>query len=303
MKKGGLAITLAVMVAGATLGHVSQQRADAVRRHHVLDSRYHYIPSPEAMKIAAMGLNSQVADVMWFRTVLGFSDRLGERDEAWGEWLYSMLLAVVALDPKWRTPYFYGGSLLRSVDAYESSMLLFKKGHEALPEDPYFPFSVGMNYYLHLGDPAEAAKWLKIAAAIPGAPEWYERSAAGIMVEETSRAVARDYLQDELKQTTEPQLREHLEDQIHRLDHDDLSDQFTAGREQLERATGEPLRDIAQLEAGFRRALLPDPMGGEWVVDPAGDIVSSVIAGERQEKAQKQERYTVSHKALPVQPR
>lgn len=302
MKKGGIAIAVLVMVAGATLGHLSQRRADEVRRHHVLDSKYHYMPSPKAMKVAAMGMDAQVADLLWFRTVLGFSDRLGEQDEAWGEWLYRMLAAVAELDPQWRTPYFYGGSLLRSVNAYEASTKLFLKGNENLPDDPYFPFSAGMNYYLHHDDPFEAAKLLKVAATMPGAPDWYERAASGIIVDGTDREIAREYLSKELEHTTEPQLRAHLEDQINRLDHDAVSEQLGEARAQYERRMEAPLRSLEQLEEAFQRALPPDPMGGSWGMDPKGDIVSTVIADERREDAEKQERRTLSHKAVPLLP-
>ncbi len=291
----------AVGLGGAICAHLSHRAVDAARERSTLETGYRFVPSPEAMKVASMGFEQQVGDLLWIRTVLAFGTNLDDRRPEWGEFLFRNLVAVTALDPTWRTPYFYGGSLLRAIGAVDQSTELFKMGAEALPDDYYFPFSVGMNYFMHHGDPLESARWLKIAASRPGAPDWYAKAAHAVVVNKGEREMARRYLVEELERTEDADLRADLERRIQRLDHDELAERLNHYARAFEREYGEPLRAVEQLVGAELSQLAPlagippEPLGGQWVVDYDGEVLSSLVLAERVEEDRRLERRTVRY--------
>jgi len=288
-------ITLAIATAGAGLAHSAQNLADPVRWDTNLESELMFMPSGDALRVASSGFAQQLGDLLWVRAILTFGDRWGTPEEDWAEWLVRMIQAITRLDPQWRTVYFYGGVMLRVVGDVDASTEIFKAGHEALPEDYFFPFAIGMNYYLYKDDAFEAGRWLKIAAELPGAPGWYAKSARMFVVKTTQRQVALRHLDEELAATSDPNLREFLEHQRAILLHDGYAEALLPAIEAYEERTGAPPRALAELiEAGIVKEGFPaDPLGEQWVVDVGGDIVSSVIVAEREETARATERWVV----------
>lgn len=295
------AVVAGAGLAGAGLAHLSHRAVDEVRERNELETGYRFVPSPDAMKVASVGFDQQVGDLLWIRTVLAFGSNLGDQRPEWGEFLFRNLVALTALDPTWRTPYFYGGSLLRTVGAIEQSTELFKLGSEALPDDYYFPFSVGMNYYLHHEDLLEAARWLTIASERPGAPGWYARAAGAFVANKGERGMARRYLVEQLEQTEDEDLRADLERRIAQLDHDEFAERLNQYARAFEREYGQPFRDVEQLVGADLPQLEPlagippDPLGARWVVDHDGEVLSEVALERRIAEEQRLERRTVRY--------
>jgi hypothetical protein len=89
----------------------------------------------------------------------------------------SAVLAVGAVDPGWEEAWVFGALLLEErgdVDGYESAL---RAAMDALPDEPWFPFAMGMSRYRLRDDGAGALPWLERAAAIPGADPGYARAA------------------------------------------------------------------------------------------------------------------------------
>ena len=125
-----------------------------------------YQPNGEALRVAALGQPTLLADVMWVRAVLQFSEVMDGRTLDGNRWLAATVEAVATLDPGWRTAYFYGGAFMRVLGDIEASDHIFEEGRKAIPDDSFFPFSLGMNAYLHHGDAELAAEYLAAAAAL-----------------------------------------------------------------------------------------------------------------------------------------
>ncbi|MCK6523224.1 tetratricopeptide repeat protein [Myxococcota bacterium] len=287
------ALTLCLTaLGGAALAHTSQRQVDAARRDLNVSHELLFIPDAESVRVAALDHSVHVADILWVRSVLAFGERWNTTgDPAWVEWLSRTVLGICQIDPRWRTPYFYGGVMLRVLGDYEGSTTVMKLGSENLPNDPWFPFSVGMNLYIQGGDREEAARWVAEAARRPGAPEWYAVAAVAFRQEKKERPQAIRFLQDELKLTDDPKLREELERRLASLTHDEYAERLNELAGDLAAERGRPTRGVEELvRAGKLKTTPPDPLGGSWIRDVDGRIKSSVRAAQEKEQALRVER-------------
>lgn len=267
------------------LAHQAQLRADALRLQ--LDARRdgRMIPDPSMMRAASMGQQAMLGDLMWIRVALNFADQLDHPDEHGKQFLLASIRAVVRLDPRWRTGYFYGGSMMRLLDDIEGSDEIFTLGMEAKPDDPYFPFSLGMNAWLYRDDAEEAARYLRIAAELPTAPPWYRAASAGFLDRKGQRQTALHYLREEMEHEEEPAAREALLHRYRRIMHDEYSSQLTEAYQAWVAQAGRPpaqLSDLGQLP--------DDPLGGTWILAPDGVVRSDVEEASITEKTRVHER-------------
>jgi hypothetical protein len=166
-----------IALVAVLLAHRAHTALDQIRFKDS-DADRIFLPSADALRVASMGYHTVTADLFWVRSVLTFSEIHANSTPEDARWLDAMLTTVAVLDPKWRTVYYHGGGMLRVCDSIHESDGLFEKGMENLPEEPYFPFSIGMNAYLYLKDLDRAAYYLDLASQIPGAPPWYASAAA-----------------------------------------------------------------------------------------------------------------------------
>jgi tetratricopeptide (TPR) repeat protein len=299
------ALTLSIaLFSGAALAHTSQRLVDAQRRDLNVSHELLFIPDAESVRVASLDHSVHVADLLWVRTVLAFGERWNTTgDRAWVEWLSRTVLGVCQIDPRWRTPYFYGGVMLRVLGDYEGSTAVMKLGSENLPEDPWFPFSVGMNLYIQGGDREEASRWVAEAARRPGAPEWYAVAAVAFRQEQKERPQAIRFLQDELKLTDDPDLRKELERRLASLTHDEYAERLNELAQAFAAERGRRPRGVEELvRVGKLKTAPPDPLGGSWVVDIDGEIKSSVSAAYGKEQALRFERQMLERAELAVAP-
>jgi tetratricopeptide (TPR) repeat protein len=260
-------MALAVGLGGAA--HLAQGRADQIRSAE-RDGQVSWAePNPDAVRVASMGFQVAVADLLWVRGILLFAQMMETRDPKQVHWLGAMLDTVSTLDPKWRTAYFYGGAMLRALGDIDGSDRVFERACRELPDDPYFPFSVGMNAYLYRGDTTVGAEWLSRAAAIPGAPSWYGAAAAGFLSRSGQREAGVHYLRERLDETSDPAIRASLQSKLDTLVHDELSDRLGARLSALREQAGGAAVGLSALEP-----LPPDPHGEGWVLAPDGVIRS-----------------------------
>ncbi len=268
-------LTVAVMLVAAGLTHLAQRSVDEIRHEAALNTDLLFRPSPVSFELATLGYDEPVADLLWVRAILMFGERHDTGFEpAYGSWLGGLFEAIVALDPTWRTPYYYGGTMLRSIGAIDESDRIFHLAMEAFPDRSYYPFALGMNYYLHRGDPHTAARWITEAASRPDAPAWYRVAAAGLLARKDLIPVAIRFLEEQLETTSDPVLVEMIEGRITSLRHDGLVEAFGQGREMYRGLHGRDIERPEDLEL-LGNPLPPDPHGEEWVMGADGVVRSS----------------------------
>jgi hypothetical protein len=277
-------LSFLVTLIGAAAVSASLPQADATRHQRSLDQALLFVPDPGSLRAAATGFEEPLANLFWLRTVLVFGERYDvEKGGQWVLWLRRMIGAVYTLDPKWRTAYFYGGTILRASGDIDGSDEVFAAGRENLPHDSFFPFSLGMNAYLYREDAARAAELLAEAGALPGAPTWYPAAAAAMRKNAGDRRAAILYLEGVRASTGDEGIRSDAERQLARLRHDDLVDRWADACRQRRDTTG-PLTAPEQLaELGFE--LPENPRGDAWVIGSDGVVRSEGAEAERYRRA------------------
>lgn len=251
--------------------HQAQLSVDPARMADDSANRRIFVPSPTATKVASMGFDMVVADMLWVRAVLLFVDFLDSDQENGAVWTRTVLKTVATLDPGWRTPFFYGGSMLRLLEDIEGSDEIFGDGMESFPEDAYFPFSIAMNAYLVHQDMAKAVKFLKRAADLPNAPKWYRTAAAEFISREGQRKAALMYLKQQLDEANSEKERVLLGNKYKSLLYDQVAEVLERRQDKWERHHG---RNLSRVEA--LAPLPPDPLGGEWFIAPDGRVRSTI---------------------------
>ena len=264
-------VIVCVSVLGGFGAHHMHVSVDDVRRADGPIAQRVFMPSPDAMKVASLGYGSVVADLFWVRSVLLFVDFLENEDPKDAVWLHTVLKTVGILDPRWRTPFFYGGGMLRLLADVDASDDIYSDGMASFPEDAFFPFSIAMNAYLYRDDLDRTVVHLKRAAALPNAPKWYQSAAAGFINKKGERRSALKYVREQIEYANSDREREILEEKYKSLLHDEIVVGLEASREKLEASGKGPLRGLEPLGE-----LPPDPLGGEWILAPDGEIRSNI---------------------------
>lgn len=271
-----------VGVCGAAVSHSAQLVADSARRNLDVAQETLFAPKGDVLRVVSLDQHMLVADILWMRSVLEFGSRYGQENDArWAEWFSRSIRAVTALDPHWRTPYVYGGIMLKVVGASDVSTEIFELGAQQLPDDYYLPFAAGMNYYLDGEHPEKAAEWLEIASKRPNAPQWYAMAAVAFREKRYERQQAIHYLRDEIEATEDPHLREQLQTRLDGLVHDEIASKFDEAVERYVGLRGEAPRRVEDLlDAHLINSVPEDPMGESWVIDLDGHVRSTVVARE-----------------------
>jgi tetratricopeptide (TPR) repeat protein len=168
-----------------------------------------YVRSGEAMRRIALAFDALAADVYWIRAIQHYGgDRLAQHRQRKYELLYPLLDITTTLDPYFNIAYRFGAIFLS--EAYpggpgrpDQAITLLRKGLAAQPENWRYYHDIGFVYYWQLRDMEAAARWFRLAAAQPDAPNWLEPLAATILLEGGDRASARFLLQQILKSEEE----------------------------------------------------------------------------------------------------
>jgi hypothetical protein len=122
-----------------------------------------------------------------------------------------MLDIITTLDPKFLYPYLFGGVTL-SIELRRPDLAnaILRKGLREHPDVWKIPFLIGFNTYFGEGDAATAARYIGLAAALPGAPKYLPGLAARLYTRGGGRDKALAFLSEVIRQTEDPGLRAQL---------------------------------------------------------------------------------------------
>ena len=281
----------AVIALGIGVAAVSQPRADLTRRERAIDTALVFAPDGKMLRAATLDQHEPVADLLWIRTVLVFGERWNEDpDPTWITWLRGSIQAVSELDPQWRTPYFWGGSLLRILDDIEGSDAVFLAGIKNLPDDYYFPFSYGMNLYLYHDDPTEAAVWIDRSSRLPNGVAKYAGLAAKLRSSGGDRSGAIDYLLERKAEATDETEIADIDLQLSHLYHDRLVDQLLPTCRAYRAEKGTAPASPADFFAWAHMEMPDNPRGDAWIIGQDGCVRSAAAEGVRLRRLQAAER-------------
>lgn len=133
-------------------------------------------PLSAGIQKVALGYLRQLGGEMLFikaNVFLGGA-KPGRNPYDYAESLTKHLDGAANLHPPFIDTYFLCNASLPDIGpeyALEANRIL-EKGMTAMPKNVLWPFFAGFNYFYHLNQPIEAARFLKIASEIPTAPSW-----------------------------------------------------------------------------------------------------------------------------------
>lgn len=239
---------------------------------------FSYLPKGEYLKVAVLGYRQLAADLIWLKALQHF----GLRHQTTEGYLqgYHAVDVLTDLDPQFAYAYQVAGTILGVwAQRPQESVAILKKGMRENPDVWQMPFFLGYEYYYELHDPATASQYLRIAAALPGSPEYLPRLAARMTVEAGDPEAALEFLQRLHQQIRDERLREVLVQRMKEVVVERDIRFLEEGVRRYQRRYGRlpsKLNDL--VTRGIIVRIPEEPLGGSYVLRlPQGTVVSTVL--------------------------
>lgn len=271
----GLVVALGLMADGVLLA-LERQRPASARAEELS-----YLPKGEYLKVAVLGYDQFVADLIWLKAV----QHLGTTKQTKGGyfWAYHVVDVVTDLDPKFVPAYLAAGAILGVWAGLQyESIAILEKGMRENPDVWQLPFYIGYDYFYELCDPAKAAPYFQRAAALPGAPPYLPSLAARMTVAGGDPAAALEFLRRLHEQVGDPRLREALELKMKEVTIERDIRWLEEGVERYRTRYGKSPQTLQHLVSEGIVASLPDePFGGRYELDQSSGTVRATGRPER----------------------
>lgn len=255
-----------------------------IERHKGIGERiekFMFLPKGEYLKPAVIGYDQLVGDIIWLRTIQVIGEKVVTRQGY--DWVYHAMDVVTTLDPNFTYAYQLGGVALSVLgNRPDLSNMLLKKGMRENPSIWQMPFYIGFNYFFHLNDYWNAARYMAIASKLPGHPEYLPKLSARLYVQSGTPDMALDFLNKMHYETKDEKIQAALEQRIKEvvIERDALL---------LEKAINEykenyklypnNLNDL--VNKGFIQEVPPEPFGGYYYFNQNDGKVHSSIVKDR----------------------
>ncbi|OLD37934.1 MAG: hypothetical protein AUI21_07980 [Nitrospirae bacterium 13_1_40CM_2_62_10] len=277
-RMSALVVTGSLLIGGL---HLLQIRIDEQRAVTPKLQRFMYLPQGEYLRVAVLGYEHVVADLLWIQVIQAMGER--KVTEEAGHWIYRALDVITTLDPKFVRVYEVGGvALVTLVVLVEESNRILEKGIQYNPDYWALPFLLGFNYYFELRDDAKAADYIARASRLEGAPKFLAPLAVRLYASAREPQVAIDFLVQMYEQTTDESvkqvLKRRLKEVVVERDLQLLEEAISRYRELYKRQP-EHLEDL--VGPGLLRELPREPFGGRYLYDPQTQTVRSSEMRER----------------------
>jgi hypothetical protein len=240
-----------------------------------------WIQSSDLMRRLSWGFSAIWADIYWIRAVQYYGDTKLSTDEKKNyNRLYPLLDVTTTLDPRFNIAYRFGAILLS--EGYpngpgdpDQAMALLAKAMREMPDKWQYYHDAGFVQYWWRRDAQAAAGWFIKGSRLPGAPNWLEPLAAGILAEGGERQASRA-MWGQLSQSADHEwIRQTALRGLQQLDAEDQIDFL------IERIIN-PFYDehgrfpqswIELVNAGNLRRIPVDPSGTPYTLNPVSGEV------------------------------
>lgn len=240
-----------------------------------------FLPNSEYLRVAALGYQSILADLLWLRAIQVMGERKLSNED--GQWLYQLLDVVTTIDPSFVRAYEAGSHALCTlvVMPAEANRLL-EKGMRHNPQSWSLPFLLGINQFFEFGEDDKAAKSIALAGSLPGAPERLVSLAARLFVSAKSPQQAVEILAKAYEEATNGNVRQLLETRLKEAIVERDLQIMEAMIERYYVAHAQRPRQLDDLvRTGLLRELPTEPFGGQYVYESTTGIVRSTEVKER----------------------
>jgi hypothetical protein len=170
--------TLAAVLALGSIMVVSGLGLQAIPKQDVLGKQLLYLPTPEILKLASLGNQGFMADLLFMWSIQYYSQFKFDEKFLYLETVFDL---VTDLDPRYFDAYRIGAlimSLQKSGDPAQHKaavVRLYDKGLANIPDSWELAEVAAWDAHLVLNDQELAVRWMKTAAERPGAPPEVKR--------------------------------------------------------------------------------------------------------------------------------
>lgn len=246
---GLIAIILLVGVVAAQHRQLKQVQKYAPYRDSL------YLPTPQYVKLIALGYDMILADFLWLRSIQAFGAHfMIDRDY---RPIYNLFDVITDLDPKFIPAYTFGQMVIGDEGGdYELSLKLIDKGMLENPRNYTLPYWAGYVCVWDVGDYQRAKYYYRQALKSPDCPDYVRRILSYIELKWGKYKIAYEkYVEDYLRSLDQANdivitlTKERLREVVSRWYQKVLNDAAAAYREKY----GE---DIKTLDDLVKRGLL-----------------------------------------------
>lgn len=253
------------------LAAVDRARPDIARAQELS-----YLPRGEYLKVAVLGYRQVAADLIWLKAVQQFGVR-NQSTEGY-LWAYHAVDVLTDLDPKFAYAYQVAGTILGVwAKRVPESVAILTKGQRENPTVWQLPFYLGYDYYYELHDPVAAARYFRLAAALPEAPGYLPKLAARMTVEAGDPDAALEFLQRLYQQVQDDRLKEGLAERMKQVVAERDIQFLEEGLRRYQARYGKrPGKLTGLVEGGIIAQIPEEPFGGTYELKASdGTVVSS----------------------------
>ncbi len=186
-----------------------QQKIDSSKGEFEKIEEFSYLPSGAFLRFTSLEYKELVADILWLRAV----QFVGGRDPSGQDyrWFYGVLDRVTDLDPLFAYPYQFGGIVLAVLsDEVELSNKILQKGLKNRPDVWQIPFYLGFNYFYHIKDFRQAAKYMEITSKLEGHLGYLPLLTASLYTRGEDPKTALAFLEGMYRETKDMKMREKI---------------------------------------------------------------------------------------------
>jgi hypothetical protein len=237
-----------------------------------------FVPRPEVAKLSSIGFHTAMADYYWLQAVQVVGASIRPQDE--GTLLGRFIDVVTTLDPWVGHPYRFAAVWLTGSEAdVRLSNRLLERSIEYHPNDWRNRFYLGFNHFYYLEEEEPAARWLREAAELEGAPPYLAGLAARLRAGGGGLEVAAGMILELKNGTQDPYQIAEYEKMLEEIETERRARFLDKMRQGYRRIHGRDITQVADLVEGpdpVLTQLPPEPHGWQWDLDKAtGEIVST----------------------------
>ncbi|UCD86024.1 MAG: hypothetical protein JSU92_07470 [Deltaproteobacteria bacterium] len=239
------------------------------------------LPRGDYLKIAVLGYDQIAADFYWLKTIQYIGDK--QRKISGYPMVYPLVDLVTDLDYRFDYAYQVAGVLLAIYDRnIEKSNIILEKGFKNVPGVWQIPMYLGFNHFFFLKDYLRAAKYIEIAASLPGRPTYLPLLAARLYSEAKDPMAGIEFLTEILEVIDVEMWRNFVGNRIKLLMIERDLIYLEKAIKDFSQREGRRPRDLRELVmSGMIKRIPPEPFEGRYLYDPGTGEVKSSTNPER----------------------
>ncbi|MGC4122304.1 MAG: tetratricopeptide repeat protein [Myxococcales bacterium] len=221
-----------------------------------------YLPNGTFLRHFSLGQPTTLADFYWLKLVQYIGGVQGPQPH-----LFPLANLITDLDPEYGYAYLAPAMVISSKKRFEEANELLLKGVENNVPRWEIPFNLAFNYWYELQDYERGAKYLKLAVAVPGRPEWLPVLVGRLLATAGNVDSAIQFVQAMLEQAPDEKTRADLEHKVVQFRYERDVQLLEKAVAEFQRIRGGLPWGFAELDSRLFGLLLHD--SSEFEYDPA----------------------------------